>query len=82
MIRLCCPRGHFIADVNINGKGHVIPRGVRHGLSWGYNPDRDISCIRAQCRRCGYDASLDYVVLCTDVGAAAAAGHAEHRLTA
>ena len=79
-MRLLCPKGHFIADMDINENGHIIPRGLRHGLSWGYAPKLDLSCIRAQCRRCGYDGSVDYGMLCADVAQAVVSGDAEYRL--
>ena len=50
MIRVLCPRGHFIADVTV--AGNVIPRGLRHGLSWDYAPDHNITRVRARCPRC------------------------------
>ena len=80
MIRVLCPKGHFIANVDINENGHAIPRGIRHGLTWGYAADLDLSCIRAHCRRCGYDGSVDYGVLCREVAHAVASGDAEYRL--
>ncbi len=79
MIRVLCPRGHFIADVDVVA-GNVIPRGLRHGLSWDYAPDHNITRVRARCPRCKYDGSIDYAVLCAEVAQAAAARHAQHRL--
>jgi len=54
--------------------GKVIPRGQHHGLSWGFAGNLGISCIRARCRRCKYDGSTDYTVLCAELAAAEAAG--------
>lgn len=78
--RLLCPRGHLIATVDIRD-GRIDPRGTNHGLSWGHNPKRDITDLRATCRRCTYDASVNYATLCSEVIAAVAAGHVEYRLT-
>jgi len=80
-MRVECPKGHFIAEVDINAEGHVIPRGLRHGLSWDYAPSRDLTRIRGRCQRCGYDGSVDYAVLCAEVTQAAASGNVEYRMT-
>jgi hypothetical protein len=89
MLRLLCPRGHFIASVDITPDGGIIPHWtkprrndrVEYGLLWGYAQKQDLSCIRARCRRCGYDGSVDYAVLCAELAATASAGEVEHRLT-
>jgi hypothetical protein len=70
VIRLYCPRGHFIADVNIDDDGRIIPIGT-HGLSWGYAEALGHSCVRARCLsgRCDYDGSVDYAKLRRDLAA-------------
>lgn len=77
---LLCPRGHLIAKVDIRDDT-IVPRGTNHGLSWGYNSKQNISDVRAKCRHCTYDASVNYATLCSEVIAAVAAGHVEYRLT-
>ncbi len=59
----------LIASVDITD-GKVIPRGQHHGLSWGFAGNLGISCIRARCRKCKYDGSTDYAVLCAELAAA------------
>lgn len=82
MIKALCPLcEHYIAKVDIID-GKIIPRGLRHGLSFDYAPSEGITRIRAKCRksRCDYDGSADYGVLRDALLAAAAEGHAEYKL--
>ncbi len=80
-IRVCCPRGHFIAAVDIIDGGAIVPRGIRHGLAFGYAPDLGISCIRVRCSRCAYDGSMDYLALCAELTAAAESLCRRYRMT-
>jgi hypothetical protein len=81
IITVQCPKGHFIATVNVTDDG-IIPRGTRHGLVWDYAPTQDITRVHARClsRHCTYDGSLDYRTLCAELAAATARGDTKHRL--
>jgi len=79
-MRLLCPKRHLIDNVDVID-GKVIPRGVPRGLTWGHAAPQDITCVRAQCRRCKYDRSVDYRTLCAEVARAATRGDPEYRMT-
>ena len=88
MIRVCCPRGHFIADVEVTDSGlDIHVSGLKGhgncGLVWLYAPRQRIRRVHAQCfkRDCPYDGSMDYPDLCAELAAAVARGDTRHRLT-
>lgn len=82
MIRVYCPEGHFIADVEV-ADGKIIAHGAEHGLFSLYAPVLGASRLHARCfaRRCTYDGSIKYQVLYAQLAAAEAHGDTKYRLS-
>ncbi len=68
-MRVLCPRGHSLHRWT-SQTARSSRAGQHHGLSWGFAGNLGISCIRARCRKCKYDGSTDYAVLCAELAAA------------
>jgi hypothetical protein len=81
-ITVQCPKGHFIATVDVTDDGLDI-HADRCGLVWLYAPKQDITRVHARCfsRHCTYDGSLDERLLWAELAAASARGDKKHRLT-
>lgn len=83
-ITVQCPKGHFIATVNVTDDGLDILRPDRCGLVWLYAPRPRITRVHARClnRYCKYDGSLNYRALCAELARAVARGDTKYRLIA
>ena len=81
-ITVQCPKGHFIAAVNVTDDGLDILHADRCGLVWLYAPNQKITRVHARClsRHCTYDGSLDYRALCAELAGAVARGDTKYRL--
>lgn len=87
-MRVYCPRGHRIADVDVTDSGldiHVSGPAWHGncGLVWLYAHSQRVTRVHAHCfaPRCRYDGSMDYRVLWAELAAAAARGERKYKLT-
>lgn len=80
-IKVQCAHGHFIGVVDVTDTG-IIPLGTRHGLTWDYAPDQNLTRIHARCfkRDCTRDYSRDFTALHADLKRAVDRGETTYRL--